>query len=273
MDRTGAVLATLGALLLVALTEISRLSGQQLDLEARSWSFESLMGPARLLDRSTEGWAALRALDQSPEVPFPVGGWLTAYVSLDLVLIVTYYALAYRVLATRHRPALRLVGLAALADLVENALAAVAWPLAPGATAPWLVAASALKWLFLVLVVLVLLRRLLAFGDDSWRRVLRRWGRAVYTQRFSVLPLLPLVVLGWCPARTCSTSCRTSSGAGSRATRATAWPPAWRSRSSRRPSWPPAGCAPTTRGGGSRAGARTTRGRSRWSASGSSPRG
>lgn len=199
MDRTGAVLATLGALLLVALTEISRLSGQQLDLEARSWSFESLMGPARLLDRNTEGWAALRALDQSPEVPFPVGGWLTAYVSLDLVLIVTYYALAYRVLATRHRPALRLAGLAALADLVENALAAVAWPLAPGATAPWLVAASALKWLFLVLVVLVLLRRLLAFGDDSWRRVLRRWGRAVYTQRFSVLPLLPLVVLAVVP--------------------------------------------------------------------------
>src|SRR5690606_2049020 len=122
-------------------------------------SFESLMGPARLLDRNTEGWAALRALDQSPEVPFPVGGWLTAYVSLDLVLIVTYYALAYRVLATRHRPALRLVGLAALADLVENALAAVAWPRAPGATAPWPVAARALTRLFLLLVVLVLRAR------------------------------------------------------------------------------------------------------------------
>lgn len=194
-----AVLVTLSVLLLVALAEISRLSGQQLDLDARSWSFESLMGPGRLLDWSTEGWTALRGLDQSPDVPFPLGGWLTAYLLLDLVLIACYWSLAHRALHTRHRPALRLVGVAALADLVENLLAAVAWPMAPRLTAPWLVGSSAVKWLFAVLFLLVLARRLLAQGDDSWRTVLRRWARAVYTQRFSVLPLVPLVVMAVVP--------------------------------------------------------------------------
>src|SRR5690606_14747768 len=104
-----------------------------------------------------------------------------------------------RALRHRDRPALRLVAIAALADVAENLLALTLWRLAPAAAAPWLVAASAVKWAFVALFVLVLLRRLLDREDGAWRESARRWVRALYTQRFSLVPLVPLVALSVLP--------------------------------------------------------------------------
>ncbi|GAA1138955.1 hypothetical protein GCM10009583_05790 [Ornithinicoccus hortensis] len=184
--------------LMVVLGEINRLSGAVLDDRARTWPFTDLMGPSRLLDHSPDGWRSVaQALAQDGRLQ----GWLVGYLLLDLVLIVLYVTLLGRLLHPSLPSAYRIVLVAAAVDLTENGLALVVAlgtdhvPLA-AEVLPWV---SGAKWLGLLLASVVVLRRLFRRGDPSWRRAVARVLRALYTHRFSVVALLPLLTMSILP--------------------------------------------------------------------------
>lgn len=185
-------------LLLVVLGEINRLSGAVLDDRARTWPFTELMGPSRLLDHSPDGW---HSVAQGLGDGGPLQGWLVGYLLLDLLLILLYVLLLGRLLHASLPSAYRIILITACLDLAEDGLALVValgrehLPLAADLL-PWV---SGAKWLGFAVAAVVMLRRLFRRGDPSWRQVLGRVLRAVYTHRFSVVALLPLLTMSILP--------------------------------------------------------------------------
>lgn len=189
VDPRAAGRVGLAVALLLAMSELSRLSGAVLDGEGRSWPFEQLMGPSRLVDWSAAGWQAtgfpLDLVDR-------LGTWLVAYVLLDLVFVVLYASVLLRWLGRRPE-LLVLIG----ADVTEDGLALLA---GRGDDATWtavLPLVSLVKWAaLLVLIVRVIVRLLHPTQGEADRARLVRLRRALYLHRFSLVPLLPVLALG-----------------------------------------------------------------------------
>jgi hypothetical protein len=183
--HTGIVASTVVALF-VALAELSRLSGQVLDDQARSWSFTALMGPGAL--GSVDGWTAT----------FPAYGseratWLVMHVALDLVLIALYGIVVANWVAGQGAVVLaRVLRVLAVVDLVEDVLALVTTGSGSSATAIVTAYASMAKWLAVLAVVAVV-----AYGalQPVARAQAGIWLRGFYFQRFSVLAVLPIALL------------------------------------------------------------------------------
>ena len=185
--RTGLV-TTLALVVLVALFEIDRLSGELLDEGGRTWSFTRLMGPAVLLDRSSAGWTA-----QFGEGAGRLYGWLAQYVLLDLVFVGCYAWLLRRAGTPRW-----VVAALAATDVVEDAAALLVRGPLP-ALAPLAVGASVVKWLAVGAVVGWWVLHLRGSGGEARRRALARAVRALYLHRFSVIAIVVLAVLSVLP--------------------------------------------------------------------------
>jgi hypothetical protein len=198
--------------LFIAMGELSRLAGEAPDSEGRSWPFNTLMGPSP----SADGWYSVPTGDLGAAL----STWLTWYLALDLVFIVLYAWLARRIWlanppppaadpadppaarAARYASACRglavVLGFLAAVDLCEDLLAfAVGRPAA--ATNPLvgpLVLVSSLKWI-VVLGVVVLA------GLACWRAAAlpaaAGFRAAMFTQRFSLVFLAPVVLLTLVP--------------------------------------------------------------------------
>jgi hypothetical protein len=233
-----AVTVTLAAALLIAMGELNRLSEAALDPQGRSWPFSQLMGPGRIIDHDPAGWNATTSVPQ-------LSDWLRAYLLLDVAFIAAYVLGGFRWLYPRKLGAAVMVVATGVVDIVEDLLALVSGRptstrdhSAVAAILPWV---SMVKWLLVIILAVVVIRRVVtpaidldAVGTDwverplSWARArwpflegalrwlpswkikaalrctpwlpgLRTWARAAWTQRFSLLPLLPLVFLGLLP--------------------------------------------------------------------------
>lgn len=229
---------TLAAALLIAMGELNRLSAAALDPQGRSWPFDQLMGPGRVFDHDPAGWSAtssvpqlndwLRAylfLDIAFIAIYTLGGfrWLyprklggavlvvaTGLVDLledvlallvgrptsstDTGVVATvlpwvsfakwllFIVLAVVLLRRTLTPAIELDAVGN--DWVEKFLvrAGSRWPLLK----------HALQWL-------PSWKTKAALRCTPWLPGLRTWARAAWTQRFSLLPLLPLVFLSLLP--------------------------------------------------------------------------
>ncbi len=198
-------LASLAFGLWIVLGEVGRLSGDVLDTAGRSWPFATLMGPGRLFSFSASGW----------RVELPPGsydGWQSlvyVYTVADLLFIVTYVLLAARLLRERggndrFGRARTAVYAVAIVDVTEDLLALYVAARrgrqpAPDWVSQLLVFASTLKWALVVGALILVVRVLLTPVGADLRRSLRRFGRGLYVQRFSVLAILPVAVLSVVP--------------------------------------------------------------------------
>ncbi|MDQ2796571.1 MAG: hypothetical protein M3Y06_05325 [Actinomycetota bacterium] len=175
--------------LLVAMGELDRLSCQVLDAGGRAWAFTTLISPGSLF--STEGWTAT-----FPAYAGERNGWLAAYLLLDLVLIGVYGGVVAPWLWKRgHRVVAATVWVLAGVDVLEDLSAFVGAHLTGGAAG--LVGrvaggAATAKLVLLLLVAILLLR---ALAKPAVRSVIRSWLRGFYTQRFSILAVLPIALL------------------------------------------------------------------------------
>lgn len=213
LPRWELTLVTLVVAMYVVLSEIDRLirsSGGE-----HPASMVAASGPRFPLPFPTaesHPWLALHQLDASAR------GLVVAFTAADFVLLLAYGSLLYAFLRqlddsgsvtdeaplqlfTRPRPFLALG--AALLDATENVLLLTLITGTPP-EAPmrgWLVAlvalATGLKWVALLLAVTPLMYGL--FGTTRGRGWLRRWGRALYLQRFSLLAVLPVAALALVP--------------------------------------------------------------------------
>jgi hypothetical protein len=175
--------------LVVAMGELSRLSGQVLDETGRAWSLNGLMGPGHALSFGPSGWTAHFAAygDQR-------AAWLTAYVVLDLALIAIYGVVLPARLSQQERALATGLRVLMAVDLLEDAGAlVVTWT--GGASSLLGTVTSFLttaKWLTVLVLVALLVRRLLR--DDA-RTQVAEWVLALYKQRFGVLAILPIGLL------------------------------------------------------------------------------
>ncbi len=188
--RLGMVVSAV-LVLLVAMAELSRLTGEVLTTAGRSWPVATLMGPGRLVAPFTDGWSAA--------YPEPDAGhrtmWLVAYLGLDAVFIVVYGIIIARWLAPSWPAMARLLRILALVDVVEDALALAAGTFAAPASMvlAWATGLlSAAKWVLTAGVVLFTLWRALT---PPGRAAVGVWRLALYKQRFSILAVLPIAVL------------------------------------------------------------------------------
>ncbi|HEU4329805.1 MAG TPA: hypothetical protein VFR40_01730 [Lapillicoccus sp.] len=178
------IVASLVVALFVALGELNRLSGQVLDVNARSWSFTALMGPGAL--GSIDGWTAT----------FPAYGperaqWLGLYVLLDLALIALYGLVIARWVAIQGATGLSWVlRILAFVDIAEDVLALVTVRTGSSALGTVTAVASTVKWI----VVLALLA-IVAYKAFQATALIHSWARGVYTHRFSVIAILPIALL------------------------------------------------------------------------------
>ncbi len=178
------ITASLVVALFVALGEVNRLSGQVLDGQARSWSFTALMGPGAW--GAVDGWSAT----------FPAYGseratWLLLYLALDVVLIVIYGYIVARWLAEHGAGGLAwTLRVLALVDVVEDGLALFTVH-HPSEVMGHVTAVFSLGKCALVAVAVVVAGYLAL----QHRPVIRSWLRGIYTQRFSVIAILPIAVL------------------------------------------------------------------------------
>ncbi len=176
--------------LLVAMGELSRLSGQVLDTTGRAWAFNALMGPGRALSIGPDGWTAhfVGYGDQR-------AAWLVAYVVLDLAFIAVYGLVVPAWLPASETTLARTLRVLAVVDVLEDIGALVATR-SSGVTAERVSSATSvlttLKWLVVLVLVVLLVRRLL---QPDARAQIRGWALAVYKQRFGVLAILPIGVL------------------------------------------------------------------------------
>ena len=190
-DRAWLVGAWLMALLvlLVALAEISRMSGDLLDQFSRSWALNELMGPGRLLNHSTAGWTA----DYGELFEGEYDRLRHIYLLVDVLFVATYWVGLRRLVAGSTFGRILVNGLAT-ADLLENALAyGRLWP----GVIVWL---SALKWAFvLVLAGWLVYRRRVGLAkrlhDAATTNDESVVWMAVKLQAFSILAVLPIAVL------------------------------------------------------------------------------
>ena len=132
--RVGMVASAMAVLFLM-MSELSRLTGEVLDTEGRSWPANALMGlglPAR------EGWGA--------RFTGPFAGarttWMTIYLLLDLAFVLLYLWAAWTAKRTSWKALAVVVSFMAGFDLVEDVLALIAthWVKPPAGVA------SALSW-------------------------------------------------------------------------------------------------------------------------------
>ncbi len=190
--RVGTVSSFLAVLLLV-MSELSRLTGEVLDTRGRSFSANDLMGVG---SPSREGWLAAFTGD--------LGGarttWLTAYLVVDIVFILTYVWAAWTAKLTSWNSLAIAITVVGAFDMVEDVAAFVA---VRGSSPP----AGWLTWLLWIATMLKT-TALLASGvvvmtrwrtNATYRAAVRRWCRATYRHRFSVLAILPIAVLGVLP--------------------------------------------------------------------------
>ncbi len=186
--------ATVGLLLTayVAMSELDRLTGQVLDDRGRTWPFATLLGPGGLFNIS--GWTVPSFSNDQGHI----GVWLLAYLALDTVVVLC----SARVLSWLigwgtgwRRPAVLL----AVLNLLEN-LAAAIYGRPSRHADEWAYVIRLLTeatWVAALIVALLVLRRLVGTSADGrrWRANLRHLGRALFLHRFSVLPLVPIVLL------------------------------------------------------------------------------
>ena len=178
------------------MSELSRLTGEVLDTEGRSWPANTLMGlglPAR------EGWGARYT------GPFADARttWMTIYLVLDLAFVLLYLWAAWTAKRTSWKALAVAVSFMAGFDLVEDVLALIAthWVKPPSGVASalsWvLYGATLLKTLSLAAALVTVFYR--AREDTAYRGRLGRWVVGAYRQRFSVLAVVPLAVIGVMP--------------------------------------------------------------------------
>jgi hypothetical protein len=198
------------AALLIAMGEINRLSGAVPDLQGRSWPFDVLMGPSQLLNPSADGWIA-----GTGTYTGDLTGWLRVYCLLDAGFALLYTLGLRSWFEQRCRPAALLVVPLGIIDgaedlaafIVGRPTAAAEHPSLLQAVLPWITFA---KFTFVALIVLALVRRFLYRPERRpregrtpqtahWPTQTRTLLRALFTQRFSVLPLLPLLFLSLIP--------------------------------------------------------------------------
>ncbi|MEP6632058.1 MAG: hypothetical protein ABJA89_16435 [Lapillicoccus sp.] len=176
--------------LLVAMGELSRLSGQVLDTTGRAWAFNALMGPGRALSIGPDGWTA-RFVGYGEQR----SAWLAAFVVLDLAFIAVYGLLVPAWLPAPEATLARTLRVLAGVDFFEDVGALLATRTSE-ATATWVGSVTSvlttLKWLVVVVLVVLLVRRLL---QPDARAQIGGWALAVYKQRFGVLAILPIGVL------------------------------------------------------------------------------
>ncbi|KRF41948.1 hypothetical protein ASH01_17870 [Terrabacter sp. Soil811] len=193
--RVGRVASALAVLFLM-MSELNRLTGEVLDTEGRSWPATTLMGlglPAR------EGWGAhfTGAFADARTT------WMTIYLLLDIAFVLLYLWAARTAKRTSWKALAVAVTFMAGFDLLEDVLALVAtrWASAPSGVASALsgvlYAATLLKTLSLVAALVTVFYR--AREDTAYRRRLGRWVVGTYRQRFSVLAVVPLAVIGVMP--------------------------------------------------------------------------
>ncbi len=176
--------------LLVAMGELSRLSGQVVDETGRAWAFNALMGPGHALTIGPEGWTA-RFVGYGDQR----AGWLVAFVVLDLLFIAVYGLLVPAWLTAGEAKIATWLRILAVVDVVEDGCALVATRSTGGVATGFGYAASLLttaKWLVVLVVVVLVVRRLL---QADARAQIAGWALAVYKQRFGVLAILPIGVL------------------------------------------------------------------------------
>ena len=179
------ITASLVVALFVALGEVNRLSGQVLDEQARSWSFTALMGPGAL--GAVDGWSAT-----FPAYAGERATWLLLYVALDVVLIAIYGMVVANWLAEHGAGVLAwILRVLAIVDVVEDGLAlftvhhpSVAMRVRHRGHLDRRSGSSVLA------AVVVAAYLALQHGP-----VIRSWLRGIYTQRFSVIAILPIAVL------------------------------------------------------------------------------
>jgi len=187
----------------LAMSELSRLSGDRLDTNDRSWPFVQLLGPSWVLHADGHGWVALGA---TPD-PGQIAGWLVAFVLIDLVLLGCLALIALHLFQPLpgRRPLGRIVVVVMVSiQLAENVLTlAVAVALfgsrpghgVPTGLADVLAVVTGLKWLAVALVLLGLFRRLFSADGQEWRHRIRRVAGAFVIHRFSLLPVVPIAAL------------------------------------------------------------------------------
>lgn len=247
----------------LAMSELSRLSGDRLDATDRSWPFARLLGPSLPPNADGRGWIALGG---TPD-PGQIAGWLVAFALIDLVLLTSLSLIALRLFSPlpSRRSIGRFVVLAmmtvSLAQSVLTLTVAVALFRSrpghgvPGVLADVLAFVTWLKWVAVALVLLGLERRLFSPDGQDWRHRIRRVAGGLVVHRFSLLPVVPIP--HWCsrPGRTSPIRSPTSSNAGSTAGSGwpTAPPPPRRCSFSPSSSSSSAGCGATGCGGAERA--------------------
>ncbi|QNE21253.1 hypothetical protein F1D05_29265 [Kribbella qitaiheensis] len=191
LRTVGAFLAVL-LVLWLAMNEISLLSAGFLATDGTSWSFGGMSGPkdgARIAQ-----WNSILTPDQLPY-------WkelLRDYLVLDFLFIATYTIALYRLVPNRPR-VWYAVFLLPLFDLAENIVTGVLrskrcadLDCVPDGLVNGLTWFTALKWLAVVALVVLGLVKL---QDQPLRRI----GRALYLQRFSLLAFLPIAAMSIVP--------------------------------------------------------------------------
>ncbi len=176
----------------VAMTELDRLTGQVLDDRGRTWPFATLLGPGGLFNIS--GWTVTSFSNDQGHTNV----WLLAYLVCDTVFVLC----SARVLSWLigwgsgwRRPVLLLAAL----NLLEN-LAAAVYGRPTQYADQWAYVIRLLteaSWVAALVVALLVLQRLVGNRPEGvrWRATLRHLARGLFLHRFSVLPLVPIVLL------------------------------------------------------------------------------
>lgn len=190
-----AMMLTTAVGLLIAMGEVSRLSGQVLDGGGRAWSFSTLMGLGSLT-LSPDAWRS-----EITGASDPLRTWFWWYLTLDIVFIGLYALLGRWLIKhgsgtaeqnARRRWLGRTVLVLAAIDLLEDVLAFLTGR-PPNGAVPDFVAhaviwASRAKW---AMVAVVLLVAMWAWSASAMRATMgtsaQNARKAVYTQRFSLL--------------------------------------------------------------------------------------
>jgi hypothetical protein len=186
--------------LAVILTAIGIQSGRILDREGHGWSFRLLFGPDVASGINMQGW---RVVSEPGQLTRPewYANLLIAFNVIDFAFIAVYFFLLRAVIRTLARGRWLtwcrglLWGLVGV-DVAENLLSLPGWPDVPAVV---IVAATALKWVaLLAIVVLLVLSAVTSPKNRSERGLaarIKRTYKAVMHQRFSFVPVVALFVL------------------------------------------------------------------------------
>jgi hypothetical protein len=168
----------------VILTAIDIQSGRILDQEGHGWSFGLLFGPDIFSGINLQGW---RVVSETGQLTRPkwYADLLIAFTCVDFVFIAVYSLLLLQVISALARGRWLIWGHQLLwglvcVDVVENLLALPGWPNVPAVV---IVTATALKWIALLAIMLLLLLSVLTGPRNGSERSLaarsKRTGKAV----------------------------------------------------------------------------------------------